>query len=192
MSRPAPREHCLYLNAWLPHPSPPLSMSFIDRLYLDAWLPKQPPRKASSPPLFAIAKSSPPRTSRRASLPSRNPSHMPPTDTASRQSPTRHSRLTNPIAKPPSTNVPRILTPMNLLSRLNGAAEDFPEPLWLRRAPYPLATLSSFTFNAAAILMWPSVERAPMGGPASALVVSILLHAMGLLSLASWSTRSVL
>ena len=86
------------------------------------------------------------------------------------------SRLSDPIPKPPNTCEPRV---------------DPKAPAWLRRIPYPRAALSSFIFNLAGVMMYvPAPQRDPMGGPASALVLALLLHTMGFLSLANWTTRT--
>ena len=85
----------------------------------------------------------------------------------------KRKALTDAIVKPPSTNEARHAS--------SG-------PQWFRSIPYPRATLSSLSFNIAAVVMF-----LPPGGhtqgTAAPWVLAALLHIMGLLSLANWSLR---
>ena len=89
------------------------------------------------------------------------------------------TNLFDPIPRPPSANEPKF--------------EDS-GPEWLRKTPYRRATLSSFAYNAAAVAIYlPAAGTGGYpGGAASHILLAVLMHVMGVLSLANWTLRNEL
>ena len=87
--------------------------------------------------------------------------------------------LFDPIPRPPSANEPKF---------------EASGPEWLRKTPYRRATLSSFVYNIAAVAIYlPAAGTGGYpGGAASHVLLAVLMHVMGLLSLANWTLRNEL